>query len=68
MTAYKLVVKPSVEKDLKPISKKVLKQIFSKIEELKSNPYPKHSIKLTGSQKQYRIHAHDYRIIYEVDS
>jgi mRNA interferase RelE/StbE len=68
MATYKVVVKPSVEKDIRPIPVRVIEKIFKKIDELKTNPYPKQSVKISGSKRQFRLRVSDYRIIYEVDN
>jgi mRNA interferase RelE/StbE len=68
MTTYKIVVKPSVKKDIRPIPEKVIAKIFNKIDELRTNPYPKSSVKISASKRQYRLRVSDYPIIYEVDN
>jgi hypothetical protein len=37
MTTYKIVVKPSVKKDIRPIPEKVIAKIFNKVVALLSN-------------------------------
>lgn len=65
MASYKLVVKKSVAKDLRPLPKKDVARILRCIEQLKSNPRPPGCEKLSG-QARYRLRQGVYRIIYEV--
>lgn len=65
MAKYKLVFKKSVAKDLRPIPNKDVARILQRIEQLRENPRPIGSEKLSG-QERYRIRQGVYRIIYEV--
>jgi mRNA interferase RelE/StbE len=65
MASYKLVIKKSVAKDLRPIPNKDVARILQRIEELRENPRPAACEKLSG-QERYRIRQGVYRIIYEV--
>ena len=66
MTSYKIVFKLSVEKDLRSLPKATISHIFQHIEQLKDEPYPRQSIKLSGAEHLYRLRVGDYRIIYSV--
>lgn len=68
MASYKIIFKPSVEKDLRPLPKSVAVRIMERIEDLKGEPFPKQAVKLSGAEKLYRIRVGDYRIIYEADT
>ena len=68
MGGYKIILKPSVEKDLRKIPEPIIQRIFEHIEGLVSNPFPHQSIKLTGGDAFYRIRVGDYRLVYEVDT
>ena len=68
MTSYNISFKPSVEKDLRPLSKSVVARVMERIERLKTEPFPRQAIKLSGAERLYRIRVGDYRIVYEVDS
>ena len=57
--------KRSVWKDFEGISKKDLKRILQRIENLKENPRPAECEKLTG-QDRYRLRQGRYRIVYSV--
>lgn len=66
MASYKLVFKKSVSKDLRPIPNKDVARILQRMEELRENPRPVGSEKLSG-QERYRLRQGVYRIIYEVE-
>ena len=68
MTSYSVSFKPSVEKDLRPLPKSVVARVIERIENLKTDPLPRHAIKLSGAERLYRIRVGDYRIVYEVDT
>ena len=65
MEEYKIFFKKSVEKELKKIPKKYLLKIIQRLENLKTNPHPNGSEKLTG-QDLYRIRQGTYRIVYSI--
>ena len=67
MASYKVILKPSVHKDLRALPKSTAGRVFKVIEELKNDPLPRQSIKLSGLEHLYRIRVGDYRIIYEID-
>ncbi|MCE5298716.1 MAG: type II toxin-antitoxin system RelE/ParE family toxin [Methanoregulaceae archaeon] len=66
MEAYSLVLKKSVEKDLRKIPKEIIPDIFEHIERLMREPVPHDSYKIAGSENLYRIRVGDYRVIYQV--
>ena len=66
MTSYKVVFKPSVEKDLRSLPKQTIAHIFERIEQLKDEPFPRQSIKLAGAEYLYRLRVGDYKIIYSI--
>ena len=67
MASYKVVLKPSVEKDLRSLPQSIVTRAFKQIEALKDEPFPRQSIKLAGAEHLYRIRLGDYRVIYSVD-
>jgi len=67
MDLYSIDFKPSVEKDLRSLSKKLLSRVIESVEMLKANPFPRQALKLSGAERLYRIRAGDYRIVYDVD-
>lgn len=64
---YQLVFTKQVEKFLSTIvPKKYYRNITDHLLELKYNPFPHGSIKLQGSQNEYRLRVGVYRILYTV--
>lgn len=68
MASYSINLKPSVEKDLRHLSKRLVARVMERIEKLKADPFPQQAIKLSGTERFYRIRVSDYRIVYEVDT
>lgn len=67
MASYNVILKPSVEKDLRSLPPAVLKRVFQRIEALAGDPHPRGSLKLAGAEQLYRIRLGDYRVVYTVD-
>jgi mRNA interferase RelE/StbE len=68
MELYSVYLKPSAEKDLRRLPKTIVVQVLALIEGLESQPFPQKVVKLTGTERLYRLRAGDYRVIYEVDT
>jgi mRNA interferase RelE/StbE len=68
MASYRIVFKPSVERDLRALPKQVVARVLKRIEELKELPLSRQSVKLESAENLYRVRVGDYRIIYGVDS
>ena len=67
MASYNILLKPSVERDLRSLPKTVIARVMRQIESLEDEPVPRHSVKLVGAEQLYRIRVGDYRIVYEID-
>ncbi len=67
MASYRIVLKPSVEKDLRSLTKSVVVRVWDRLEALANDPHPRQSVKLTGAERLYRIRVGDHRIVYGVD-
>ena len=65
---YQVIISRIAEKQIESLPKHVANTITSKIDALATDPYPSGSIKLEGSQKEYRIRSGDYRIIYRIEN
>lgn len=65
MEEYKIFFKKSVEKDFKFIPQAYLSKILKRIDDLKSEPRPNGSEKLTGLDL-YRIRQGIFRIVYSI--
>jgi len=70
MESYKILLKNSVNKDIRKIDKTMIPKILSGIENLANNPFSNSVKKLIGSSNTYRLRVSEYRIIFilnEVD-
>jgi mRNA interferase RelE/StbE len=67
MASYRVILKPSVEKDLRSLPQSMIVRVFKHVEALQDNPLPRGSRKLSAAEELYRIRVGDYRIIYAVD-
>jgi mRNA interferase RelE/StbE len=67
MLAYSLTFRASVEKDLRRLPTSLVDRLLQRIEALVDEPLPRQSVKLSGSDRLYRLRVGDYRVIYEVD-
>jgi mRNA interferase RelE/StbE len=67
MASYNILLKPSVERDLRSLPKTVIARVMRQIESLEDEPVPRHSVKLAGAEQLYRIRVGDYRIVYGID-
>ena len=68
MARYRILLKPSVEKDVRVIPKRTVGRLLLQIEGLAADPFPPKSAKLAGAEALYRLRVGDYRIIYAVDT
>ncbi len=68
MTLYSIIFKPSVEKDLRRLQTKTTDRILLHIEKLETDPFPRQSLRLSGTEQLYRLRVGDYRVVYEVDT
>lgn len=66
MASYKLVIKKSVAKDLRPIPNRDVERILARIHLLIDDPRPRGAEKLSGEEK-YRLRQGRYRIIYTIN-
>ncbi len=42
--------------------------VVERLEELRSDPFPRQTAKMSGAEGLYRLRIGDYRVIYEVDT
>jgi mRNA-degrading endonuclease RelE of RelBE toxin-antitoxin system len=50
MAAYELIVKPSVEKDLRAMSKPMVKRLLERMDQLKEVPFARQAAKCSGDE------------------
>ena len=67
MPKFEIILKPSVEKDLRKLPANVVRKLFEAVEYLAESPCTPPDIKLTGTERTWRHRIGDYRIIYEID-
>jgi mRNA interferase RelE/StbE len=67
MPRYRVVVKPSVEKDLRSVPVEVVGRVLGAIDGLQGEPFPRDSVKLAGTEGLHRIRVGQYRVVYAVD-
>ena len=66
MERYSLIVKKSVEKDLRKIPREMIPLILEHAENLAADPVPHDAYKIASAENLYRLRVGDYRIIYQV--
>jgi mRNA interferase RelE/StbE len=64
MASFRIVLKPSVHKDLRRLPRALVRRILNRVEALSENPLPRGSLKLSGSQQLYRLRVGTHRVIY----
>jgi len=67
MASYSVRLANSVRKDIRRVDGQLIPKIYARIEALAKEPRPLGTIKIKGSENNYRIRVGDYRIIYEID-
>lgn len=67
MPPFEILLKPSVEKDLRKLPPYILQQVFTAIERLSQGPPLPLDRKLAATERTWRHRVGDYRIVYEVD-
>ena len=66
MAEYRLEVKEKAVKELAKVRPDTGIRLLKSIETLASDPRPRRSHKLSGSNNCYRLRVGDYRVFYEV--
>ena len=67
MVSYKVILKPSAEKDLRSLPKPAIRRVVKTLELLTDNPLPRGALKLEGGEQLHRLRVGDYRVVYSVD-
>ncbi len=63
---YKIIIKPSAQKDLDKLQNKELKRIVARLEQLRINPRPIGVQKLSD-EEGYRLRSGNYRILFVIN-
>lgn len=64
---YNLVIPRTVEKQLNRIPHPHRTRILSRLQQLQTDPHARETLKLAGKTDEYRIHAGNYRIRYQIE-
>ena len=64
--AYEVLVPKPVQKQLDRLPESVYRRVLKRIVDLKQEPRPRGSVKLTNRTSEYRIRIGDYRLRYEI--
>lgn len=63
---YRVVIPPSVEKEIAALDRTVLARVHKKIAGLEQSPRPAGVKKLAGGMF-WRVRSGDYRVVFEID-
>ena len=66
MASFDVQWRGSTKKDLRRIAQHEVARIVAAVAQLRKEPLPHGSEKLTGSDHTYRIRVGDYRVVYEL--
>jgi len=59
MASYKVIPKPSVEKDLRSLPKSAIVRVLKRLDLLAEDPFPRQALKLEGGEQLYRLRVGD---------
>ena len=65
--SYRLIIKPSAEKELGHLPRDIARRVVDRLATLPDNPRPAGAVMLAESKNTYRVRIGDYRIVYQVD-
>ena len=66
MKRYRIIVRPSADKELRRLPLQVQRRIVAVLEELAVNPRPAGVVKMQGDDNLWRVRLGLYRIVYEI--
>jgi len=67
MESFNVILKPSAERELRKLPRKLVPRAVQLMDGRKSDPFGPPARKLSGHERMYRLRVGDYRIVYEVD-
>lgn len=65
--AYRVLVRPAAERDLRALPPTILARVDARIRTLADNPRPRGTERLRGPQGGFRLRVGDYRLLYDID-
>ncbi|MCI0781473.1 MAG: type II toxin-antitoxin system RelE/ParE family toxin [Chloroflexi bacterium] len=67
MAEYRVeIIRPAV-REIQSLEQTQARRILASVEALASQPRPRQSRKLTGTENSYRLRVGAYRVLYQVD-
>jgi mRNA interferase RelE/StbE len=66
MPDYKVLFRPSVDRQLRKLPVEIQRRIVREVAALASDPRPSGVVKLKGDENLWRIRIGDYRVVYEI--
>ena len=67
MAEYSINIVSSAAREIKKLEKHTIIKVLAQLDEMRLNPLPTNSKRLTGKAVYYRVRLGDYRIIYDID-
>jgi mRNA interferase RelE/StbE len=65
--AYRLYLRPAAVRDLRSLPRDVATRVERTIDQLREEPRPRGSKKLSGFENEWRVRVGNYRILYIID-
>ena len=65
--SYNLKISRNAEKEIVHLSKKIQRQVITKILSLEDNPYQNDIKKLKAEKGAYKVNSGEYRILFHLD-
>jgi mRNA interferase RelE/StbE len=66
MKTYKVILKPSADRELQKLPVDIQRRIVAVLRELSITPRPHGVVKMAGDDNLWRVRTGTYRIIYEI--
>ncbi|MEH1966617.1 MULTISPECIES: type II toxin-antitoxin system RelE family toxin [unclassified Nostoc] len=64
--SYQVTLAPSAVQRIAELDLEVQQRLAQKLEELALNPYPEDAHPLKDTERLYKVHLGEYRIIYQI--
>ena len=66
MADYRVIVKPSADKELRRLPPEIQRHVVAVLRELAANPRPSGVVKMQGDYNLWRVRVGQYRVVYEI--
>ena len=67
MAEYRVELKRTAARELEDLEPSLARRLLASLQALTSEPRPRQSRKLTGSESSYRLRIGAYRVLYQID-